>query len=83
MMKFFAFLTAFYAAGVSANAIQALFESDTPSKVKNFDSIKFGGEKFSERCRDVLNGEGPTFTIDVSDHTLAEGVGENQRLSLL
>lgn len=76
-MKFFAFFTVLYAAGVSAS-IQALFESDAPSKVKNFDSVKFGGEKFSERCRDVLNGEGPTFTIDVSDHTLADGVGEIQ-----
>lgn len=79
-MKSFAFFTVLYAAGGVSASIQALFESDTPSKVHNFESVKFGGNKFSERCRDALNGEGPTFTIDVSDHTLADGVGEIQLL---
>lgn len=39
-------------------------------------SIKNEAEKFTQRGRDDLNKEGPTFTVDVSDLSLPHGVGK-------
>lgn len=71
-MKSFAFFVALFAAGASAKSVA----SDGDAFKLSFSSIKDEADKFSARCRDALNGEGPTFTIDVSDHSLSDGVGE-------
>lgn len=68
-MQSFAFFIALLA---TANA---KLLGDGAFKMK-FSSVKEEAEKFSHKCREELNEEGPTFTIDVSDHTLGKGVGE-------
>lgn len=71
-MQSFAFFVALFAAGASAKSMS----SDPDNFKLSFSSIKDETTKFSSQCRNVLNGEGPTFTVDVSDHTLSGGVGE-------
>lgn len=71
-MKTVAFFVALFAASASAKSAA----SDSDAFKLSFSSIKDEADKFSARCRDALNGEGPTFTIDVSDHSLSDGVGE-------
>lgn len=73
-MKSFAFFVALFAAGASAKHVA----NDADAFKLSFSSIKDEADKFSARCRDALNGEGPTFTIDVSDHSLSDGVGEKE-----
>eukprot|EP00752_Nemacystus_decipiens_P009119 g8143.t1 len=70
-MKSFAFFVALFA---SANAWKKA-ELPEPAFNSRFTSIKEEADRFTTACRDVLNGEGPTFTIDVSDHSLSDGVG--------
>ncbi|CAM9090966.1 unnamed protein product [Scytosiphon promiscuus] len=71
-MKTFAFFVAMFAATDAWKTGGVLEDNGFGSK---FTSIKEEAEKFSDACRDALNGEGPTFTIDVSDHSLSSGVG--------
>lgn len=73
-MKSFAFFVALFA---SANALKKV-DLPEPSFGSRFTSIKEEADRFTTACRDVLNGEGPTFTIDVSDHSLSDGVGEEK-----
>lgn len=76
-MKSVAFFVALFAATDAWRTV----EVPEPSFGSRFTSIKEEADRFSAACRDVLNGEGPTFTIDVSDHSLSDGVGEkNNRL---
>ncbi|CAN0057205.1 unnamed protein product [Ectocarpus fasciculatus] len=70
-MKSFAFFVALFAATDAWKTV----EVPEPSFGSRFTSIKEEADRFSAACRDVLNGEGPTFTIDVSDHSLSDGVG--------
>lgn len=74
-MQYLAVFVAIFAATAQAKALG----SDGDMFKMSFTSIKDEAEKFSQHCRDALNGEGPTFTIDVSDHTLSKGVGEGRR----
>lgn len=70
-MKSFAFFVAVFAATASARSV-----GDSIKAKLDFGNIKDEADKFSQNVREVLNGEGPTFTVDVSDHTLSSGVGE-------
>lgn len=72
-MKTIAFFVALFAATDAWKG----FEVAEPSFGDRFTSIKEEADRFSAGVREVLNGEGPTFTIDVSDHSLSDGVGEN------
>lgn len=74
-MKGFAFFVAMFAASASAKSVAV---SDDSFKL-SFSSIKDEADKWSSRCRDALNGEGPTFTIDISDPSLSNGVGKRMR----
>lgn len=75
-MKSFALFVALTFAA-STNAWKQA-ELPEPTFGSRFTSIKEEADRFTTACRDVLNGEGPTFTIDVSDHSLSDGVGEKK-----
>lgn len=66
----------FFVALFAATDAWKTVEVAEPTFGSRFTSIKEEADRFSAACRDVLNGEGPTFTIDVSDHSLGDGVGE-------
>lgn len=68
IMKSFCFFVALFAASASANHGKGDFKL-LLSSLKD--------DCFSSNGRDELNEEGPTFTIDVSDHSLSNGVGKS------
>ena len=79
-MKSFAFFVALFASTHQAQAgwtRSKAVELPEPTFNSRFTSIKEEADRFTTSVRDVLNGEGPTFTIEVSDHTLGDGVGES------
>lgn len=79
-MQSLAFFLALFAA--TSQGKQLLGADGDVFKMK-FSSIKNEAERFTQHARDVLNGEGPTFTLDIKDHSLAQGVGEDCGLQVL
>ncbi len=80
-MKSFAFFVALFASAHQAEAgwtRSKAVELPEATFGSRFTSIKEEADRFTTACREVLNGEGPTFTIEVSDHTLQDGVGEGK-----
>jgi len=80
-MKSFAFFVALFASAHHAEAgwtRSKAVELPEATFGSRFTSIKEEADRFTTACREVLNGEGPTLTIEVSDHTLQDGVGEGK-----